>query len=211
VLQARYALRDGSKMDGDSLSVQFKVPRFVVYRVICNILERDGRLTEALECFRQMQNELPEDASVHDEQAEWELGGWFQPQTRIALGILTVSIRLQSTVYEGIRTKRRCRHGLCIIRGRCCPLFYSTEPRSSIGRPLDKAKQSTSWEWIMGRFLAGCQRSTCILIHTGISDQHDPRQSNSIHHFYLATKAGMQHCLALTATMKQIMRITICS
>jgi len=66
--------RDGSEMDSDFLSVQFNVPRFVVYRVICDILERDGRLTHAVECFQQMQNELPQDAGVRDERAEWELG-----------------------------------------------------------------------------------------------------------------------------------------
>jgi len=40
------------------------------------MLERDGRLTEALECFRRMQNELPEDLGVPNERAEWELGGY---------------------------------------------------------------------------------------------------------------------------------------
>jgi len=47
-----------------------------VYRIICNTLlvEGDGRLTEALKCFQQMRNELPEDVGVCDERAEWELG-----------------------------------------------------------------------------------------------------------------------------------------
>ena len=71
--QSRYALRDGSNMDSDILSVQFKPPRFLVYCVVCDILERDGRLTEAIECFRQMQNELPEDTGSHDGRAQWEL------------------------------------------------------------------------------------------------------------------------------------------
>ena len=31
---------------------------------------------EAAECFRQMNSELPEDAGVRDERAEWELSGW---------------------------------------------------------------------------------------------------------------------------------------
>ncbi|KAI9571789.1 hypothetical protein HD554DRAFT_2036681 [Boletus coccyginus] len=39
------------------------VPRFVVYRVLCDILEWDGRFMDAVECFRQLQNELSEDAS----------------------------------------------------------------------------------------------------------------------------------------------------
>ncbi|KAI9571582.1 hypothetical protein HD554DRAFT_2036527 [Boletus coccyginus] len=63
----------GSADEASSAATKFKVPRFVVYRVICDILERDGRLTEAVECFRRMQNELPEDMGVHDERAEWEL------------------------------------------------------------------------------------------------------------------------------------------
>ncbi|KAI9449372.1 hypothetical protein HD554DRAFT_2331399 [Boletus coccyginus] len=59
---------------------------------------KDGRLTEAVECFQQMQIKLPEDGGVCDEQAEWELSGWLQPQICITgtLGALTLSIRLQS-------------------------------------------------------------------------------------------------------------------
>ena len=67
-------------MDSDILSVQFKLPRFLVYRVICDILERDDRLTQAIECFRQMQNELPEDTSSHDGRAQWELSKGAQPR-----------------------------------------------------------------------------------------------------------------------------------
>ena len=92
------------------------VPGFVVYRVICDILERNGRLTEAIEYFRQMENELPGDAGVRDERAKWELGGWPQPQTPIVLWILTLSIRLQSALYQGVRTERGCRYGLCVIQ-----------------------------------------------------------------------------------------------
>ena len=74
VPQPRYVLRDDSNMDSDILLVQFKLPMFLVYRVICDILEGDGRLTQAIECFRQMQNELPEDTNTHDGRAQWELG-----------------------------------------------------------------------------------------------------------------------------------------
>jgi len=127
-----------------------------VYRVMCDILERDGRLTEALRCFRQMQNELAEDAVVCDERVEWELGEWLQPQTPVALGTLRLGIRLQSALYEGIRTEGRCCYGLRVIRRRGHLFLCSSEPRSFIGRPFDRAKQSTSWDWIMGRFIGGC-------------------------------------------------------
>ena len=147
---------------------------------------------------------------MHDERAGWEVGGRLQLQTPVAHGTLTLSIRLQSALCEGIRTEWRRRHGFCVMRRRCCPLLYGSKPRSFIGRPLDEAKQSTSWEWIMGRFVGGCRRSTCVLIYIGATNQYDPRRSNSIHHLQLATKESMQHYLALTATLKQSMRITVC-
>jgi len=67
-------------MNADNPLVQFKVPRFVVYRVICDILEEDGRLTEAVECFCQLQNALPEETAMHNERVGWERGGWLQPR-----------------------------------------------------------------------------------------------------------------------------------
>ncbi|KAF8546701.1 hypothetical protein OG21DRAFT_1527654 [Imleria badia] len=36
------------------------------------ILEGDGRLTEAVQCFQKMQNELQEDTGMMDERAQWE-------------------------------------------------------------------------------------------------------------------------------------------
>ncbi|KAI9571049.1 hypothetical protein HD554DRAFT_2238808 [Boletus coccyginus] len=93
---ANMILKRGPALEASSAATKFKVPRFVVYRVICDILERDGRLTEAAECFRQMQSKLPGHAGVRDERAEWELGRWLQPQACIILGTLTLSIRLQT-------------------------------------------------------------------------------------------------------------------
>ncbi|KAI9461368.1 hypothetical protein HD554DRAFT_1519680 [Boletus coccyginus] len=68
-------LSRGSADEASRAAAKFKVPRFAVYRVICDGLlgGGDGRLTEALKCFQQMQNELPGDEGVRDERAEWEL------------------------------------------------------------------------------------------------------------------------------------------
>ena len=148
---------------------------------------------------------------MRDERAQWELGGWLQSQTRITAWCLTLGIRFQSALYEGIRTEWRCCHELCVVRRRCCPLLDSTGPRSFIGSPIDQAKQSTSWDGVMGRFVAGCQCGTCILIYMGANNQYEPRRSNSIYHLYLAMKESMQHSLALAAILKQSMHITICS
>ena len=67
-------------MDSNIPSVQFKLPKLLVYRVVCDILGVDGRLTQAIECFRQMQTELPEDTNIHDGRAQWELGKGLQPR-----------------------------------------------------------------------------------------------------------------------------------
>lgn len=59
-------------------SVQFKLPQFLIYRVVCEVLEENGRLTEAVECFRKMQNDLSDNSGAHGEHAQWEIGKGFQ-------------------------------------------------------------------------------------------------------------------------------------
>jgi len=50
------------------------------------------------------------------------------------------------------------------------------------------------------------------LIYIGANNRYHPRRSNSTQSYLqLTTKEGMQHCLALTPTMRQSMRIMICS
>ncbi|KAF8548436.1 hypothetical protein OG21DRAFT_1489393 [Imleria badia] len=69
---ARMMLIGGSVQEALSVAAKFKLPKVVVYCVICDILEEDGRLTEAIECFQQMQNELPEDTGMQDERTQWK-------------------------------------------------------------------------------------------------------------------------------------------
>ena len=58
-------------MDVDFLSLQFQIPKLLIYHTVCDILEQDGRLTEAIQCFQKMQNDLIEDMSMYP---EWEVG-----------------------------------------------------------------------------------------------------------------------------------------
>ncbi|KAF8547368.1 hypothetical protein OG21DRAFT_1490282 [Imleria badia] len=69
---ANIVLSRGSVSDALSTAAKFTVPRFVVDRVICEILEGDGRFTEAAECFRQMRNELREDTNMQNQRAQWQ-------------------------------------------------------------------------------------------------------------------------------------------
>ena len=62
-------------MDADFLSLQFQIPKLLVYQAVCDVLEQDGRLTEAIQCFRKMQNNLTEDMSTY---TAWEVGEWVQ-------------------------------------------------------------------------------------------------------------------------------------
>jgi hypothetical protein len=68
----------GSTNEALNAAAKFKLPRVFIYRVMCDMVEGDGRITEAIECFRRMQSELSEDTSMHDERAQWERGGWLQ-------------------------------------------------------------------------------------------------------------------------------------
>ena len=40
------------------------------------ILEKDGRVMEAVKCFRWIQSELVDGTSIHDERAQWKFGRW---------------------------------------------------------------------------------------------------------------------------------------
>ena len=58
----------------DTLILKLVVSRFTLYRAIYEHLERIGRTMDASKCFRQMVDELVEDAP--DEQSEWVFGEW---------------------------------------------------------------------------------------------------------------------------------------
>ncbi|KAI9567156.1 hypothetical protein HD554DRAFT_1030392 [Boletus coccyginus] len=111
----------GSPDEALSASAKFKVPIFVVYRVICDILEGDGRLTQAVECFRQLQNALPGEMVMRSERVEWEcdfrgrcvekleeLGDAAKDSKKHdeAIGFYSTALSLDPTKLNGILLKR---------------------------------------------------------------------------------------------------------
>lgn len=50
---------------------KFPVPRFTIYRIICERLEIMDRVTDAIECLQQMESELVHETDTHDERAKW--------------------------------------------------------------------------------------------------------------------------------------------
>ena len=75
-------------------SFQFQIPKLLVYQAVCDALEQDGRLTEAIQCFRKMQNDLTEDTSTD---RAWEVGEWVQGS--VSRGILNILDRLSTSLY----------------------------------------------------------------------------------------------------------------
>ena len=57
-------------------SAQFKLPKFHILRAMCDTLERNGRIREAIACFQRMKSEQAKATSSHDEREHWERGGW---------------------------------------------------------------------------------------------------------------------------------------
>ena len=56
------------------MDLEFTVPRFAIYQAICSHLETANHLTDAIECFHQMNNELAGKTHVRGEQVKWVAG-----------------------------------------------------------------------------------------------------------------------------------------
>ena len=46
----------------------------MIYRAVCDHLEMTNRISDAIECFHQMNNELVGETNTHGEQATWAAG-----------------------------------------------------------------------------------------------------------------------------------------
>ena len=67
---------------------QFKRPRFTIYRALCEILEGNDRITEAIGCFRRMLSDPTANEGVCDEREEWQLSKWSRSgATEVCLSI----------------------------------------------------------------------------------------------------------------------------
>ncbi|KAG6375670.1 hypothetical protein JVT61DRAFT_3243 [Boletus reticuloceps] len=64
-------LIDGTVDKALSAATKFRLPRFVVYQAICDALEGDVRVMEAVECFRRMQKEPTTDTNIQAERSQY--------------------------------------------------------------------------------------------------------------------------------------------
>jgi hypothetical protein len=65
-------LCSGTHRGIDTLGMEFVVPRFAIYQVICEHLETIHRIAHASECFRRMVDELA--LEIKGKEAQWVLG-----------------------------------------------------------------------------------------------------------------------------------------
>ena len=98
-------------MDVDFLSFQFQIPKLLVYQTVCDVLEQDGRLTEAVQCFHKMQSDLTEDTSTY---MAWEVGEWVQGS--VSRGVPNILDRLSKSLYGEAEKIGRYSDGLSKIR-----------------------------------------------------------------------------------------------
>ena len=64
----------------DALGLEFIAPKFTIYRAVCERLETTERLTDAIECFHGMANELGRE--IRGKEATWVLGECSYLQSR---------------------------------------------------------------------------------------------------------------------------------
>ena len=98
-------------MDVYFLSLQFQIPKLLAYQAVCDVLEQDGRLTQAVQCFQKMQSDLIEDASMY---TAWEVGEWVQGS--VSRGVPNILDRLSKSLYGGAEKIGRYSDGLSKIR-----------------------------------------------------------------------------------------------
>ena len=121
----RYASPNVLLMDVDILSLQFQIPKLLVYQAVCDVLEQDSRLTEANQYFQKMQNDLTEDASTY---TVWELGEWVQDY--VSRGVPNIFDRLSTSLYGEAGQFGRYGDGLSKIRRGRQTLFRVVDARS---------------------------------------------------------------------------------
>ena len=76
---------------------QFMLPTVVIYSAICDILETDGLITEAIG-FLNMQRELAPDTCIDSEEAKWEQSELYRIDT--AGDRLSIKHRFSTTMQK---------------------------------------------------------------------------------------------------------------
>ncbi|KAF8548747.1 hypothetical protein OG21DRAFT_1515960 [Imleria badia] len=66
-------LKSGLWKDALSAARDFKVPRLVIYRILCEGLEKDDEIMDAIDCLHRMTSELMEETMTQGEHADWVL------------------------------------------------------------------------------------------------------------------------------------------
>ena len=81
---------------------------FIIYSAICDILETDGRITEAIGFFQRMQHEVAPDMCIDSEKDQWELSRLYRMD--IAGSRLSTKHRFSTAMQKEIRRARRGRN-----------------------------------------------------------------------------------------------------
>ena len=93
------------------------LPMFIIYSTICDILETDGRITEAIDFFQHMPRELALDTSIDSEEGQWELSELYRTNT--AGDRLSTKHRLSAAMQKETRGARQGRNGFSELQWSC--------------------------------------------------------------------------------------------
>ncbi|KAF8556914.1 hypothetical protein OG21DRAFT_1520796 [Imleria badia] len=116
--RANPTLTDSSWKDALVTAASFVVPRLAIYRALCERLEMLGRLADAVECFRQMVDELGEETNLYGEwvldfrlrsSKQFEYLGGTAADARLygdAISLYTTALSVNPPSPQGILIKR---------------------------------------------------------------------------------------------------------
>ena len=85
------------------------LPMFIICSAICDILETDGHITEAIGFFQHVQRELALDTCTDNEEGKWEQSELYRMNN--AGDCLSIIHRFSAAMQKEIRGARRGRNG----------------------------------------------------------------------------------------------------
>ena len=77
------------------------LPKFIIYSAICDVLETDGRMMEAIGFFQHMQREVAPGTCIDSEEGQWERSEFCRMDT--ARGCLNIKHRFSAAMQKEIR------------------------------------------------------------------------------------------------------------
>jgi len=197
----------------DTVALKFTVPRFTIYRALCDHLETLNQIMDATDCFHQMMSELGGGTNLRVEQAEWILG----ERSRIPCRYCCLCDHLLSDFKQRFSEKLECLGDDAMDAQQLdeaiseYSVALSLDPAAPQGLFIRRSKAylaSGLWEDALDDADEVCSFVSCGFTPV---DAIMIRRSRSIHPLHGGTRGSTQLCTRQEAMTRPLARSRRCS